>query len=74
MSYYTKVYRCGLCARLVITDTVVEESIINDTMSIMCQFAINQPKIEPDSKLVIHRCEDGGIGLLKFVGLQKQHS
>ena len=72
MSEYRATYKCRLCGEEFVSAATGNEDIaIKNMVVITAECDLGQRILNPITKLSMHSCKDGSMGLADFLGFRK---
>ena len=72
MSEYRAIYKCRLCGEEFVSAATGNEDIaIKNMVVITAECDLGQRILNPITKLSMHSCKDGSMGLADFLGFRK---
>lgn len=72
MTEYRAIYKCRLCGGEFVSAATTSADIAIKNMVLMtAECDVNQKILNPVTKLSMHSCKDGSMGLADFMGFRK---
>ena len=72
MTEYRAIYKCRLCGEEFVSAATTSADIAIKNMVLMtAECDVNQKILNPVTKLSMHSCKDGSMGLADFLGFRK---
>lgn len=72
VSYYST-YKCRLCGKTFISGMTSSQEVVNQNLlHLVCEAPLKTNMGIPITKLYMHSCEDGSVGLADFIGFKAE--